>query len=140
MSAPSLPQPAAYQPLTSAQRRGFWAATKTGMFLGTIHYASPEQINDGRVDSRSDLYGLGVLLYHALAGRLPFTGMTLVEVIQQIRTAAPERPTRFQPTLPADFEGAVLQLLAKRPETRIQLLVITADRGLATALSQNAMR
>jgi serine/threonine protein kinase len=92
--------------------------------VGNVYYLPPERTQGTTtVDSRSDLYSLGVTLYHALAGRLPFTGVNFVEVVQRIRTATPERPGKFQTSLPADFEAVVLRLLAKRPEDRPRLAV-----------------
>jgi serine/threonine protein kinase len=108
--------------------------TRPGELVGNVYYMSPERtLASGGVDSRSDLYSLGVLLYHALAGRLSFTGVNLAEVLQRIRTATPERPATFQPTLPAGFEQLVLRLLAKRPEDRPQ-----AAAAVVAALEQVA--
>jgi serine/threonine protein kinase len=93
--------------------------TRTGELVGNVYYMAPERTQGpSSVDARSDLYSLGVTSYRALTGRLPFTGATLLEVVTRIRTATLERPGKFQPSLPAEFEGAVLRLLAKRPEDR----------------------
>jgi serine/threonine-protein kinase len=70
------------------------------------------------VDGRSDLFSLGVTLYQALTGRLPFTGANVVELVRQIRQAEPAAPRPFLPSLPAPFERVVLRMLAKRPEDR----------------------
>jgi serine/threonine protein kinase len=95
--------------------------TRSGELVGNLYYMAPERTQGGTdVDARSDLYGLGVTVYHALTGRLPFTGGNLAEVVMKIRTAPPERPVKFQPSLPGTFEHAVLKLLAKRPEDRPQ--------------------
>src|SRR5262249_23544117 len=74
----------------------------------------------GEPDGRSDLYGLGATLYALLTGRSPFEGATLVEKITKIRQHDPERPTKYQLSIPPAFEKVVLKLLAKRPEDRYQ--------------------
>lgn len=95
--------------------------SRPGELVGNLYYMPPERtLGTTAVDARSDLYGLGVTAYQALTGRLPFTGASLAEVVARIREEPPERPARFQPAVPAEFEGAVLRLLAKRPEERHQ--------------------
>ena len=76
----------------------------------------------------SDLYMLGAMAYQLIAGRLPFTGTTLAELATKIRQAAPEKPSKFQPALPASFETVILKLLAKQPGQRYQTAtVLLAD-------------
>jgi pSer/pThr/pTyr-binding forkhead associated (FHA) protein len=93
--------------------------SQPGEMVGNVFYMSPERTQSTpTVDGRSDLYSLGVTVYQALAGRLPFTATTLVEVVRQIRQGQPAGPRQFLPSLPAPFEGMVLKTLAKRPEDR----------------------
>jgi serine/threonine-protein kinase len=95
--------------------------TRPGEILGDINYMSPERTRGMEgVDGRSDLYGLGATLYALLTGRPPCVGATLVEKITMIRQTEPEKPTKFQMSIPSQFEGVVLRLLAKRPEDRYQ--------------------
>jgi serine/threonine protein kinase len=95
--------------------------TRTGELVGNLFYMPPERTQGtGGDDPRSDLYSLGVTTYQALTGRQPFAGVNMMEVITRIRTAAPERPTKVQPEVPAPLEHAVLKALAKRPEDRQQ--------------------
>ncbi len=95
--------------------------TRPGEIIGDISYMSPEGTRgiDG-IDTRTDLYGLGATLYALLTGRPPCTGATLVEKITRIRQTEPEKPTKFQMSIPGQFEGVVLRLLKKRPEERYQ--------------------
>jgi serine/threonine protein kinase len=95
--------------------------TRPGELVGEVAYMSPERTRGNtNVDGRSDLYGLGATVYALLAGRPPFAGDTLVEKITRIRQTEPERPTKFQRSIPSGIEGVVLKLLAKRPEDRPQ--------------------
>jgi serine/threonine protein kinase len=96
--------------------------TKPGELIGDVVYMSPERTRGlpEEIDERSDLYGLGATVYALLTGRPPFEGASLAEKVTRIRQLPPERPTRYQMAIPAQFEGVVLKLLAKRPEDRYQ--------------------
>ncbi len=92
--------------------------TKTGTFLGTPHYMSPEQFAGTNVDYRSDVYSLGVTLYVMLTARLPFTGSTFYNLCSSHINDEPPLPETLgikisQPTL-----AFLMQLLAKAPEER----------------------
>jgi hypothetical protein len=93
--------------------------TRPGELLGDVRYMSPERTSGTEpVDERSDLYSLGALVYALLTGRAPFEGASIIETLTQIRTAQPEKPRKYQMSIPERFEGTVLTLLAKRPENR----------------------
>jgi serine/threonine protein kinase len=95
--------------------------TRPGELVGDVAYMAPERTRGaGSADVRSDIYGLGATVYALLTGRPPFDGTTLVEKIQRIRNDEPVKPTKYQLSIPAAFEGAVLKMLAKRPEDRYQ--------------------
>jgi serine/threonine protein kinase len=96
--------------------------TRPGELVGDLRYMSPERTrgNSNEVDGRSDIYSLGATLYHMLTGRPPFEGDSLIETINKIRQAQPVAPTKYQLAIPALFEGAVLKMIAKRPEERYQ--------------------
>jgi serine/threonine-protein kinase len=101
---------------------GATAITRPGELIGDLGYMSPERTR-GRsddVDVRADLYGLGATAYALLTGRPPFEGATLAEKVTRIRQTPPEKPTKYQLSIPGQFEGVVLKLLAKRPEERYQ--------------------
>ena len=75
-------------------------STLTREALGSVHYISPEQAKGGRVDNRTDIYSLGVVMYEMLTGRPPYDGETPVSVaIQHINAAAP-MPTSINPAIP----------------------------------------
>jgi serine/threonine protein kinase len=93
--------------------------TRPGELVGDVEYMSPERTRGTTdVDARSDLYGLGATAYALLTGRTPCGGKTLVEKVTRIRQTAPEKPTKFQMSVPSMFEGVVLKLLAKDPKDR----------------------
>jgi serine/threonine protein kinase len=96
--------------------------TRPGELVGDVVYMSPERTRGipEEIDARSDLYGLGATVYALLAGRPPFEGTSLAEKVTRIRQTAPEKPTKYQMSIPSQFEGVVLKLLAKRPEDRYQ--------------------
>jgi serine/threonine protein kinase len=93
------------------------AAARNRPDAGTPEYMAPEQI-EGRTEARSDLYGLGVVLYLFMTGRLPFTGSSSSAVMEAHLYRLPESPRRINPEVTQALEIVVLQALAKRPEDR----------------------
>jgi len=93
--------------------------TRTGAVLGTPSYMSPEQADGVRgVDERSDVYGLGAVLYHALTGVPPHQGGSPLAVLQQVLRAPVKPPSRLNPAVPAQLEAVCLKALTKDPEQR----------------------
>jgi serine/threonine protein kinase len=89
--------------------------------VGDVLYMSPERTRSAsEVDGRSDIYSLGATVYALLAGRPPFEGKSLPEVITQIRQTEPVKPKKYQLSTPDLFETVVMRMLAKRPEDRHQ--------------------
>jgi eukaryotic-like serine/threonine-protein kinase len=94
--------------------------TQTAQVIGTAQYLSPEQARGERVDSRSDLYSTGCLLYELLTGRPPFTGDSPVAIAYQHVRENPVPPSRVDPDVPAWADAIVLKALAKSPGDRYQ--------------------
>ncbi len=92
--------------------------TRAGEIIGDLTFLSPEQTSGGRIDHRSDLYGLGATLYALLTGRPPLEGLTTVETVHNIQTQLPKAPKSYHLGIPDLFEAVVLRLLAKRPDDR----------------------
>lgn len=99
------------------------AATNTqitgeGAAIGTLKYISPEQAQGTEIDSRSDIYSLGVVVYEMLIGETPFAGTTPYRTLQQLIHESPPPLTQRSPQIPAQVEQVVLQALAKEPGRR----------------------
>jgi serine/threonine-protein kinase len=92
--------------------------TATGGVVGTGEYLSPEQAAGKPVSKRSDLYSLGVVLYTLLAGRTPFEGDNVAELLHKHRYGQFERLARLAPDVPHDLEEIISQLLEKDPGRR----------------------
>ncbi len=92
-----------------------------GQVVGTLRYMSPEQTRGDleEVDTRADVYSLGVILYELLTGRPPYTfGADWVEAMERIRTMPPNRPSKVRPGIDSDLDAIVLKALEKEPEMR----------------------
>jgi tetratricopeptide (TPR) repeat protein len=90
-----------------------------GMIVGTVYYLAPEQALGEKVDGRTDLYSLGVLLYELVAGRLPFEGDDPLMVISQHLHTPAKPPSTYKQEVPASLDGLILNLLSKHPEDRM---------------------
>lgn len=90
--------------------------------VGTYSYMSPEQsgILKRTVDERSDLYSLGILFYHIIAGELPFKGNDISSLLHQHIAKIPESPKKFNPQIHEDLNRIILKLIAKDPVNRYQ--------------------
>ncbi len=94
--------------------------TKTGLVLGTPSFMSPEQLAGKKVDGRSDLYSLGVMLFQLLAGVLPFRGDSMAELMYKIANDEAPDIRIIRPELSAALADVIALALSKRPELRYQ--------------------
>lgn len=93
-------------------------STLTQEALGSVHYISPEQARGSHIDSRSDLYSAGVVLYEMLTGRLPFEGDTPVSVAIQHINSIPLSPRELEPSIPEALEAITMKAMAPNPDNR----------------------
>ncbi|MGN6215355.1 MAG: protein kinase domain-containing protein [Solirubrobacterales bacterium] len=112
-------------------RAGVSEITQTGSVMGTPHYLSPEQAQGHDVTSVSDLYSIGVILYEALCGRVPFEGESAVAVAMKQVSQTPQRPSSINPQVSPALDAVVMRALEKDPGARFQ----SADAFIA-ALDQ----
>ena len=92
--------------------------TRTGQWVGTLDYVSPEQIRGGRIDARADVYALGGVLHFALTGRVPFEREGDEAKLWAQLSAPPPVPSAVRRGLPAQFDLAVARAMAKEPDER----------------------
>jgi eukaryotic-like serine/threonine-protein kinase len=90
---------------------------QTGVVRGTPHYMSPEQTRGGRLDYRTDLYSLGVMIYEAATGTQPFSG-TSISIMSKHFSVEPEPPRTRNQHVSVELDGLIRSLLAKKPEAR----------------------
>ena len=94
--------------------------TRSGAVVGTPAYLSPEQAIGGDVDSRSDLFALGGVLYECVVGRPAFPGKTVIEIAANVIHFEPVPPSKVSPRVPPELDSLILKALAKKPEKRYQ--------------------
>lgn len=94
--------------------------TRTGLVLGTPSYMSPEQLAGLKVDGRSDLYSLGVMLFQLITGHLPHQSESMAALMHQIANQPPPDVRQFRPELPESLALVLALSLEKRPELRYQ--------------------
>lgn len=92
--------------------------TQDSSVLGTAHYVSPEQAQGRKLTPASDLYSLGVVLYEAATGQLPFDGPDVVSVAMKQVSEYPVPPRQINPSIDPAFEAIIMRALEKNPEDR----------------------
>ncbi len=119
--------------------------TSTGGPIGTAEYMAPEQADGRGITPQCDLYSLGGVMFAMLAGRPPFRGATILEVLQMHHSAAPPLVTRFAPDVPKELAELINRLLSKQPADRGTNAAIVArqlsalEHGLSLAASVTAV-
>ncbi|AHG91976.1 protein kinase [Gemmatirosa kalamazoonensis] len=93
--------------------------TQTGLVVGTPAYMAPEQLLDEHVDARADVWSVGVVLYEAVTGRLPYDAGTPAALIGRILTGDATAPIEILPSVPAPLSDAIARALARDPTQRL---------------------
>jgi len=106
--------------LAKSFEEGAIGMTRTGAFLGTPRYMSPEQVEGKPADQRSDLYAYGLILYEMVAGDVPFTGETTLKVMYQRIQEKPKSPKLVNPALPNWLVRIIMRCLERDPADRYQ--------------------
>ncbi len=102
--------------------------TRAGVIMGTPAYMAPEQAGGGAVDFRTDIYGLGAVLYATITGNPPYEGETLQELVLAVLNQDPPLPSSINPDIPANLELVIQRAMARNPDERYQSM---AELGLA---------
>lgn len=92
--------------------------TKTTEALGSVHYISPEQAKGGRIDNRSDIYSLGVVMYEMITGRVPYDGENPVDIAMQHITGGANPPSTINPATPQGLEQIITRAMSLVPKNR----------------------
>jgi serine/threonine-protein kinase len=92
--------------------------TRAGQMVGSPAYMSPEQVKGEKLDGRSDLFSLGIVLYELLTGARPFSGESITTLVYQILHTEPRDPLELKSDLPVSTREVVARLLAKAPDRR----------------------
>ena len=89
--------------------------------IGSPAYMSPEQVKEHALDHQTDIYSMGVVMYHLLTGRLPFQGLNNFSLIYQITNVDPEPPSAYRPEIPPAIDAIVQHAMAKDLSSRYRL-------------------
>ena len=127
-----------------ARAPGHQQITVAKTLVGSIYYASPEQIWGQPLDNRSDIYALGVVLYEMVSGHRPFTGRTLPELTQAIVAGPLRPPSTLNAELAPEFEPIILKAMARNRDERYEHATFMAQelralnlRSFTTTASHN---
>ncbi len=110
--------------------------TQPGMTTGTVAYMSPEQARGDQVDTRSDIFSFGIVMFEILSGQLPFTGQNSMALLHHLHFSPPRDLAALRPDLPPQLVALISWMLQKDPDQRVQTMaeVVSALRmGMAGA-------
>ena len=113
--------------------------TADGVLLGSPFYLAPEYAEEGKIDARSDIYGLGVTLFHCATGVVPFPGKTVIEILERVVRGEVPDPLALAPHLTKPFTRRMLKMMARDPAQRYQhpSEVVEAFKQLRSGLEDN---
>jgi serine/threonine protein kinase/tetratricopeptide (TPR) repeat protein len=112
--------------------------TDEGTVMGTASYMSPEQTRGETLDSRSDIFSLGCVLYEAATRSLPFAGPSILAIMHAIATVDPTAPSRVRPELPLEFDSILERALLREKDDRYSAAAVAVSlRSLRSTLSDS---
>ena len=88
--------------------------------MGTPAYMAPEQVRGGAIDTRTDCYSLGIIMYELFTGKIPYIGKDIIEIAFQHVEGKPKAPRELVPDLPPALEAIILKAMAVPPDDRFQ--------------------
>ncbi len=106
--------------------------------MGTIDYVSPEYLERGQVDARTDIYAIGVLAYEMLTGESPFHGDSVIETMTMRLRSDPDTPQKFRDDCPPELAQIILKAMARDPEKRYQHSSEMAADLIALGIIENS--
>jgi len=112
--------------------------TKSGILIGTPTYMSPEQARGKKIDSRTDIYSLGILMYGMAAGRPPYKGNDAMAILFQHAEGKAKLPSAYNADIPDDLEAIIMKAMAHNPDDRYQTFIDCRDDLLAYQKNQNS--
>ncbi len=110
-----------------ARATGHQKITVTKTLVGSLYYASPEQVWGQALDNRSDIYALGVVLYEMVTGRRPFVGRSLPELTQAIISGPLQPPSIYNPDLAPELERIILMAMTRDRNERYEEAMLMAQ-------------
>ena len=113
--------------------------TASGVILGTVNYASPEQVSGAEVDARSDQFALGTILYEMITGQLAFSHATLVQTLSMVIEREPEAIDHLRPDCPPKLRAIVERLMSKQAADRFSSTMELAEKLQSFQLSDSPL-
>ncbi len=110
-----------------ARATGLQRITVAKTLVGSIYYASPEQVWGQQLDNRSDIYALGVVLYEMVTGQRPFVGRSLPELTQAIISGPLKPPALYNPEIPPELEHIILTAMSRDRQQRYEQAILMAQ-------------
>jgi tetratricopeptide (TPR) repeat protein/predicted Ser/Thr protein kinase len=112
--------------ITDPEATNQFSLTMTGAITGTVAYMSPEQARGDKVDTRSDIFSFGIVIFEMLSGQLPFTGQNSIALLHNLHFSPPRELSQLRPDLPAPLVSLVSRMLEKDLDKRIQTMAEVA--------------
>jgi eukaryotic-like serine/threonine-protein kinase len=113
---------AADNEITDAERTNQFTLTQPGAVTGTVAYMSPEQARGDRVDTRTDIFSFGIVMFEMFSGHLPFMGPNSIALLHNLHFSPPRDLTQLRPDVPKPLVSLISRMLEKKTEKRVQTM------------------